>query len=297
MDINYELYKVFYYVGKTLSFSEASRLLFISQSAVSQSIKALEKKLDKPLFVRSTKKVILTKEGELLFKHIESAVNLIEKGENLVAESMGVNGGQLRIAASDTICRYYLLPFLKEFHKKYPQVHIQVKNGTSIQCVEYLASNKVDLIVTNYPNDTLSGVAKVVELIEFNDVFVANKESFKLERKKISYEELSKLPIMMLERNSTTSRFLHDEFLKRGIDLVPDIELSSNDLLIDMAKIGLGIAFVPDYCVVSMANELYEINLEERMQPRKLVAAYSGAIPMTEIAKSFLNILMEKIEK
>lgn len=295
MDVNYELYKVFYYVGKTLSFSEASRLLFISQSAVSQSIKTLEKKLDKPLFVRSTKKVILTKEGELLFKHVESAVNLIEKGESLIADSMGVNGGQLRIAASDTICRYYLLPYLKKFHKKFPEIHIQVKNGTSIQCVEYLTSNKVDLIITNYPNDTLSGVAKVVELIEFNDVFVANRENFNLEETIITYEELSKLPIMMLEKNSTTSRFLHDEFLKRGIDLVPDIELSSNDLLIDMAKIGLGIALVPDYCAVSMSKDLYEIKLEEKMEPRKLVAAYSGAIPMTEIAKCFLNILMENI--
>ena len=295
MDVNYELYKVFYHVGKTLSFSEASKLLFISQSAVSQSIKTLEKKLDKTLFVRSTKKVILTKEGELLFKHIESAVNLIEKGENLISDSKELNGGQLRIAASDTICRYYLVPYLNRFHKEFPEIHIQVTNGTSIQCVEYLTSNKVDLIITNYPNDTLSGVASVVDLIEFSDVFVANSDSFDLKEKTITYEELSKLPIMMLEKNSTTSRFLHDEFLKRGIDLVPDIELSSNDLLIDMAKIGLGIAFVPDYCISPMPKDLFEIKLEERMQSRKLVAAYSGAVPMMEIARRFLNILMENL--
>ena len=105
MDINYELYKVFYYVAKTLSFSDASKRLFISQSAVSQSIKALEKKLNQHLFIRSTKRVKLTPEGEVLFKHIEPAVNLIMRGENQILDANALNGGQLRIGASDTIFR------------------------------------------------------------------------------------------------------------------------------------------------------------------------------------------------
>ena len=81
MDINYELYKVFYHVAKSLSFSDAAENLFISQSAVSQSIKTLEKRLNQPLFIRSTKRVALTKEGELLLKHIEPAINLITRGK------------------------------------------------------------------------------------------------------------------------------------------------------------------------------------------------------------------------
>ena len=103
MYIKYELYKVFYNVAKTLSFSEASKKLFISQSAVSQSIKALEKKLDQTLFIRSTKRVKLTPEGEILFKHIEPAVNLIIRGENQIMDANDLNGGQLRIGATDTI--------------------------------------------------------------------------------------------------------------------------------------------------------------------------------------------------
>ena len=109
MDINYELYKVFYYVAKTLSFSEASKKLFISQSAVSQSIKALEKKLEQPLFIRNTKRVKMTPEGEILFKHIEPAINLIIRGENQIMDVKALGGGQLRIGASDTICRYFFL--------------------------------------------------------------------------------------------------------------------------------------------------------------------------------------------
>ena len=135
MDINYELYKVFYHVATTLSFSEAANKLFISQSAVSQSIKALEKKLNQKLFIRSTKKVRLTPEGELLLRHVEPAMNLIHRGEiQLLEASEGV--GQLRIGASDTICRYFLVPYLERFHKEFPGAHIKVTNATSIHCVE-----------------------------------------------------------------------------------------------------------------------------------------------------------------
>ena len=110
MDINYELYKVFYYVAISLSFSDASKQLFISQSAVSQSVKVLEKKLGITLFIRSTKRVQLTPEGETLLRHIEPAMNLIKRGEAQIMEASNLGGGQLRIGASDTICRYYLVP-------------------------------------------------------------------------------------------------------------------------------------------------------------------------------------------
>ena len=111
MDINYELYKVFYYVASSLSFSDASKKLFISQSAVSQSIKTLERKLGQPLFIRSTKKVQLTPAGALLLKHVEPAMNLISRGESQLLESGSLGLGQLHIGASDTICRYFLVPY------------------------------------------------------------------------------------------------------------------------------------------------------------------------------------------
>ena len=112
MDINLELYKVFYYVATTLSFSEASRQLFISQSAVSQSIKTLEKKLGHTLFIRSTKKVLLTPEGELLLEHVKPALQMLDEGESLLSGSNMLKG-QLRIGASDTICRYFLIEYFR----------------------------------------------------------------------------------------------------------------------------------------------------------------------------------------
>ena len=291
MDINYELYKVCYHVANTLSFSEASKQLFISQSAVSQSIKVLEKKLNQPLFIRSTKRVQLTPEGEILLKHIEPAMNLIKQGENQLLEANTLNGGQLRIGASDTICRYYLVPFLKEFHQKYPNVHIKVTNQTSIACAKLLDSGQVDFSITNYPNSGLSNTQNVRIIHEFYDVFIANEEYSALKNKKVSLKELQTYPILMLDRKSTTSEFLHSMFQKHQLDLVPEIELSSNDLLIDLARIGLGIAFVPNYCIPQDEKNLFIVNLAEKLPARQMVVAYNENLPLSQAAKQFMEML------
>lgn len=291
MDINYELYKVFYHVANTLSFSEASKQLFISQSAVSQSIKVLEKKLNQPLFIRSTKRVQLTPEGEILLKHIEPAMNLIRQGENQLLEANTLNGGQLRIGASDTICRYYLVPFLREFHKNYPNVHIKVTNQTSINCVKLLESGQVDFAITNYPNSGLSNAQNVRIIHEFNDVFVANHEYEELKDREVSLNELQKYPILMLDRRSTTSEFLHSMFQQHQLDLVPEIELSSNDLLVDLARIGLGIAFLPNYSVPQNDKELFIVHLKEKLPPRQLAVLHNENLPLSQAAKQFMEML------
>lgn len=291
MDINYELYKVFYHVANTLSFSEASKQLFISQSAVSQSIKVLEKKLNQTLFIRSTKRVQLTPEGEILLKHIEPAMNLIKQGENQLLEANTLNGGQLRIGASDTICRYYLISYLKKFHKKYPNVHIKVTNQTSIECAKLLESGQVDFSITNYPNSGLSNTQNVRIIHEFYDVFVANEEYHALKGRPVSLRELQTYPILMLDRKSTTSEFLHSMFQRHQLDLVPEIELNSNDLLIDLARIGLGIAFVPNYCIPDTDKDLFIVNLEESLPSRQMVVAFNENLPISQAAKQFMEML------
>ena len=293
MDINYELYKVFYYVASSLSFSEASKRLFISQSAVSQSIKVLEKKMKRKLFIRSTKKVQLTPEGEILLKHIEPAMNLIRRGEMQLLEADSLNGGQLRIGASDTICRYYLVPYLNQFHKEFPNVHIKVINQTSIKCVELLQNGQADSIVVNYPNPVLANGNQVKIVKEFMDVFVAGKKYQELRQKEMALEELQRYPILMLDKKSTTSEYLHMVFQRYQLDLVPEIEISSNDLLLDLAKIGLGIAFVPDYCLKKEETELFTLQIKEKLTKRKLVAAYNEKLPLSQAVEYFLDMLGE----
>lgn len=291
MDINYELYKVFYHVATSLSFSEASKKLFISQSAVSQSIKTLEKKLGQTLFIRSTKKVQLTSAGALLLKHVEPAMNLIARGESQLLDSGTLGLGQLHIGASDTICRYLLVPYLKKFHELFPNVPIKVTNATSIKCVELLDQRKVDLIVTNFPNSHLNHTYVQKTICSFSDVFIANPKYFNLVDKVISFEELKQNPILMLDKNCTTSEFLHNLFLQHQLELVPEVELSSNDLLIDLARIGLGIAFVPDYCVTGDNKDLFILKTKEKMPSRQIVASVNTTLPVSASTEEFLKLL------
>ena len=291
MDINYELYKVFYHVATSLSFSEASKKLFISQSAVSQSIKTLEKKLGQTLFIRSTKKVQLTSAGALLLKHVEPAMNLIARGESQLLDSGTLGLGQLHIGASDTICRYLLVPYLKKFHELFPNVPIKVTNATSIKCVELLDQRKVDLIVTNFPNSHLNHTYVQKIICNFSDVFIANPKYFDLVDTVISFEELNQNPILMLDKNCTTSEFLHNLFLQHQLELVPEVELSSNDLLIDLARIGLGIAFVPDYCVTGDNKDLFILKTKEKMPSRQIVASVNTTLPVSASTEEFLKLL------
>ncbi|MFV0465720.1 MAG: LysR family transcriptional regulator [Lachnospiraceae bacterium] len=293
MDINYELYKVFYYVASSLSFSEASKQLFISQSAVSQSIKTLERKLDQPLFIRSTKKVQLTPAGKILQKHIEPAMNLIQRGEEQIMDTNGLGLGQLHIGASDTICRYFLVPYLKKFHQKFPNVPIKVTNATSLSCVTLLEQGKVDLIVTNYPNSRLNHIYRQKTVMEFHDVFIANPAYFDFSKKSITFKELCEYPILMLDRKSTTSEFLHNLFLQHQLELLPEIELSSNDLLIDLARIGLGIAFLPNYCLSGQEKDLYKLDIKEQIPSRQLAVAINTNLPVSASTDEFLKLLPE----
>ncbi len=295
MDINYELYKVFYHVASSLSFSEASRKLFISQSAVSQSIKTLERKLGQPLFVRSTKRVLLAPAGELLLKYIEPAIHLIERGEQQLMDcTLGL--GQLHIGASDTICRYFLVPYLKQFHEQFPQVPIKVTNATSLSCVDLLSQGKVDLIISNYPNSRMDSSYIQKTVAYFNDVFLANPSCFPLEGQELSFANLRQYHILMLDKKSTTSEFLHNQFLQHQMELIPEAELSSNDLLIDLAKIGIGIAFIPDYCISQDTSELFILKMKEQIPKRQLVAAVNPSLPISPSTKEFLRLLPEKTD-
>lgn len=293
MDVNLELYKVFYYVASSLSFSEASKRLYISQSAVSQSIKALEKRLGQPLFIRSTKKVRLTPAGQVLLKHVEPAIRLISRGESQLLDGNSLGFGQLHIGASDTVCRYFLVPCLEQFHQKFPNVPIKVTNATSLSCADLLEQGKVDLIVTNDPNSRLNHSYIRKRILEFQDVFIANPSFFSFARKEVSFAELNNHPLLMLDKKSATSEFLRSLFLQHQLELIPEIELNSNDLLIDLARIGLGIAFLPDYCLNGHMEDITVLHTTEKIPPRRLAASINENLPISASAEEFLKLLPE----
>ena len=292
MDINYELYKVFYYVGKTLSFSEASKLLFISQSAVSQSIKVLEKRLDTVLFTRSTKKVSLTKVGEIMFKHVESAINLLTRGENQICEVENEKKLQLRIAASNSISKNVLLPYISKFHKKNKDAHIKIFSCGPNEGAKLLDEDKVDIVIAATSGTSFNN-QNVMILDSFRDVFVANKEFFPIEDRVLKMEELAEYPILMMNKDDSSNEFLHSHLLKNSVDFVPDMELNSNELLIDLAKVGIGIAFVPEFCLKNVLEEdnMIKVDVFDSLPERKIVVATKDEINRSENVKEFLDVL------
>ncbi len=291
MDINFELYKIFYYTVSSGSFSSAAEKLFITQSAVSQAIKNLETKLGVTLFFRKTRNLKLTPEGEMLFTHIEQAYNFIKTGEQKLTEIQNLDSGEIRIGASDTVCKYFLLPYLESFHRLYPRVKIQFINRTSPKILENLKNGAIDLGILTLPlNDKHVSTR---ELTTVTDIFVAAPKYAELKEKKIKMAELTDFPLLMLEKASATRRNF-DAFLQQNqIALVPEIELESVDLLVEFARIGMGVAHVLKESALKSieCGELFEVTIAEEIPQRKLGLATMNQMPLLKAAEVFASML------
>ncbi len=292
MDVNFELYKVFYFAAKTLNFSKAAEMLFVSQSAVSQSIKLLEKKLGTKLFFRHAKNMKLTSEGQLLFKHIEQAFNFIKSGERALYEINSMTQGEIRIGASDTICKYFLLPCFKVFHEKYPNIKIQITNRPSPVCVNLLKNGNIDIAVVNLNKKYEYGDLKIKEVKTIQDVFIAGEKFYKLKDKIIKLKDLENYPLISLEKNSTTRMFFEDLINRYNVSIVPEIELDSIDLLVELTKIGLGISFVMADAVKDELNNgrIFTLNIKESIPERGIGIVIHRKIPLSPAMKEFINM-------
>lgn len=293
MDISFELYKVFYYVAKSLSFSDAAGRLFISQSAVSQSVKQLEAKMGCQLFIRNTKKVQLTQEGEILFKHVEQAFNFIKTGERSISEVRSGKQGEVRIGASDTICKYYLLPYFEIFNRSFPDIKIKVTNRTSPICMDLLKNGSVDIAIVNLPDTKLDRNIAVKKVRTVQDIFIAGRNFKHLRNRVVDLKEIKQLPLLMLERNSTSRVFFESLLEKYDISLSPEIELGSLDLIIEMTKIGLGISFVcREYIEAELVSgNLFAINLKQKIPKRHLGIVTNREVPLPPAAGKFAELL------
>ena len=240
MKTKLDYYRMFYETARFHSFSTAAQHLYISQSAISQCIHQLEKELDVQLFVRTRKGVSLTNEGKLLFAKVENAINSIEQGEKQLERLRHLESGEITIAAGDTITTHYLLKYLEEFHALYPDIRIEMANSYSSQMISLVKEGKADLAFVNMPYDDDELI--IEHCLDINDIFVCgpdfeNNSSY-------SWEEVADLPLILLEKNASSRRFLDNHFNEKGILLKPQIEVAVHDLLIRFASIHLGISCV-----------------------------------------------------
>ena len=288
MDINFELYKVFYTVAISGSFSAAAKELFISQSAVSQSIKNLEEKTGSPLFIRGSRNVKLTNVGKMLFSHVEQAYSLLKEAENRILEMQLLRLGEIKIGVGDTILRYLLTPFLQQFIKEYPKIKIQIINRTSPGIIDSIKKGAVNFGIVTLPVE--DNDIETFEFQEVEDVFVASSRFNELYEKIINTNEMSALPLLLLQKESSTRRNLDKYFYSKGLNIVPEIELESMDLLVEFARIGLGVAHVLKESSATLVSndELFILKLAEPLPKRKLGIAKLRNVPLSAAALEFV---------
>lgn len=292
MNISFELYRVFYIVAKVKSISSAAKELYISQPAVSRSIKQLEEKLGKQLFFRTPRGMQLTHEGELLFKYIGQAYNLISIAENKFTELQNIINGEVRVGVSTTVFTSYLLPFIKVFHDNYPNVKINIKNKSTYEIVDLLKKSELDFGIVDLPIKKYTEF-NIKEMWTVQDCFVCNEKYKFLLEKPIPLKELENYPILLREKNRNTRIYIDKVFQHYGVNIVPELEMTGHHAMIEFIKMGFGIGcvvrnFVEDELKKSI---LYEIKTVEEIPPRKLGIVTLKDVPLSTAAMKFIDYL------
>ena len=297
MDINYELYKVFFHVASSLSFSEASKQLFISQSAVSQSIKQLERDLQTRLFARNSRGVTLTAEGQMLYEYVRSAMGLLETGEEKLSQTRELQMGQLTIGASDTVTSQFLLPYLDTFHKRHPAIHIQIVSGRSHKVLGLLRSGKVDIAFASTPADDAG--LRIYPCFDTHAIFVAGAEYPCDFRHVYTLDEIAAFPLILLERKASSRLYLERFFLQNGLKLNPEIELGARSLLVDLAAIGFGVAGVTEEFVRKEldSGRLKKLKTSFEIPARSVDMCLLSDVPQSAAAERFTDFVKDSLSK
>ena len=292
MKAKLDYYKIFYETARFASFSTAAKNLYVSQSAISQCIHQLEKELDTQLFVRSRKGVTLTNEGKLLFQKVESAMQALEQGETLLARLHHLDSGTLVIAAADTITTHFLLPYIEKFHAEYPAIRIEMLNSYSSRNLQSVKDGNAEIAFVNLP--AADPELSIEPCLEIHDIFVCGSKYST--QKSYSWEEIAKEPLILLETNSNSRRFLNENFLEKGIELKPQIEFAAHDLLIRFASIQLGVS-----CVIEefageelQKGSIRKMNLKPALPQRHIGYAYLKNYPLSLPAEAFLQLIHQK---
>ena len=295
MAVKLELYKVFKEVAEAGNITAAAQALYISQSAVSQSIKPLESDLQTRLFARNSRGVTLTADGKLLYEYVRSAIGLLETGEAKLSQTRELQMGQLTIGASDTVTSQFLLPYLDSFHRQYPAIHIQIVSGRSHKVLGLLQSGKVDIAFASTPGE---GSFETVPCFATHSIFVASPE-YPCDFSHIyTLSEIADFPLILLERKASSRLYLEKYFLQNGLRLNPEIELGARSLLVDLAAIGFGVAGVTEEFVRKdlESGRLRKLETSFEIPPRSVDMCILRGVPQTAAAQRFADYIRGSVK-
>ena len=297
MSVKLELYRVFKEVAEAGNITAAAQTLFISQSAVSQSIKQLEAELQTRLFARNSRGVTLTADGRMLYEYVRSAMGLLETGEEKLSQSRDLQMGHLTIGASDTVTSQFLLPYLDRFHRQYPAIHIQIISGRSHKVLGLLQSGKVDIAFASTPQEGAS--LETFPCLATHSIFVAGAEYPCDFDHVYTLEEIDRFPLILLERKASSRLYLEKYFLQNGLHLNPEIELGARSLLVDLAAIGFGVAGVTEEFVRREleSGRLRKLRTSFDIPPRSVDLCVLRDVPLTSAAQRFSDFIRENLRR
>lgn len=294
MNINFELYKLFYNVAKNKNITKTANELMISQPGISKAIKNLEEQLGCTLFIRSKAGVILTEEGKVFYEQIKHAMEIIDSAEEKLLEMTNLEYGFLNIGVSNTLTKKYLLPYIESFYEKYPNIKISIHTNPSSELIKKVRAGIVDIVIINLPYNVPNDF-KIIKLKEIHDGFFANKNFEHLKDKTISVHELSKYPMVLISEGSSTRYSIDNFCAKNGIILTPKIELASFSLTAEFTKMGFGIgSLTREFIDEELKNgTLFEIKTEPKLDNRYIGAIFLSNKSLSKTSQKFLELLQK----
>lgn len=263
MEVNLELYRIFYVVAKYKNITKASKELCISQPAVSKHIKNLEESLGITLFIRTPRGLIITESGESILKKVKEALILLDHALGSAEDYKELRKGTISIGISTTLTKIYLINYLTIFHKKYPHIAIDIATDDSNTLKEKLKDGSIDLLFSKI-NSKDSQSFSVNKLGTLHYIFVCSKDFYKKLNGKITKKDLETNPLVLQSIKSNSRRAFEKFCLQNDINLESIMDIDSSSLLISFIKYGYGIGFITkEYALKELKEkEIYELSCE-----------------------------------
>ena len=290
--VNLDLYRVFYTVAKSGSLTKAAEELYISQPAVSRSIKQLETQLGVSLFTRTHRGMALSAQGgKVIFNEVERALSLLNEAENRIEEMKNSATGVIRIGASDTIFEYFLADKIVEFHERFPAVKFELTADFTPDTIEKLKADKCDVAFVNLPISPDPDLKLYGNCMRLNDVFIVGEKYKELIGKTVSLSELKNYPLIFMDQNTVARQSLEGFLSSLGVDLQPSIEVGSWDLMKRLVLRGMGVGVIPrEYAASQLqSGTLFEIKTDPALPVRSVGMLLPKNAPVSYALHSFIQ--------
>ncbi len=293
MNIDFELYRIFYVVANHSNITKASEELNISQPAISKSIKNLEEQLGGQLFVRTKRGVVLTEEGKEFYNYIKQAIEYINNAENKFTDLINLETGCVKIGISTTLTKEFLLPYLEKFHSLYPKIDIKIITDITSELISNLKNGLIDIVILNLNDKSYGNDLEIIKCKKIRDCFVASIKYKDLIGGEISLKDLNNYPLILQAKGSNTRDFLDKFSRENNVILKPNFELTSYSLVAEFSKIGFGIGYVTKEYIKN-SKEVFELNLKEKIPCRYIGIALSKNHLPNFSTKKLIEIIKKK---